>query len=111
MLFAFSRVFLIGCQLHSVLPHLRIKRTFIIVGTGSRAIDVCREMRSNPHFDYRLMGYIDSDPQTEYVSEYDVLGSIEDFRIDSHASGRRRSRHRAPDEVSIRDDWRHRRNL
>ena len=78
LIFMSVRLLLLGFH-YSVRPHLRTKRNFIIVGTGSRAIDVCREMRNNPDYEYSLVGFVDSDPQTAYVAETEVLGKIEDF--------------------------------
>lgn len=78
LLFTAARLLLVGFH-YSVRPRLRKKRNFIIVGTGSRAVDVCREMENNLDYEYNLVGYVDSEPQTAYVAKSQVLGSIEDF--------------------------------
>ena len=78
MLFTAVRLLLVGFN-YSIRPHLRTKRNYIIVGTGSRAIDVSIEMQSHLDHDYNLIGYVDSHPQMEYVAESDVLGSVDDF--------------------------------
>ncbi|WP_263382467.1 sugar transferase [Granulicella arctica] len=61
----------------SIRPHLREKRNLLIVGTGSRAIDVYEEMKSNRDLDYKLIGYVDSEPQAGYVSSEEIVGTID----------------------------------
>ncbi len=61
----------------SIRPHLREKRNLLIVGTGSRAVDVYTEMRANRDLDYTLVGYLDSDPQPGFVEPAQVIGATE----------------------------------
>jgi exopolysaccharide biosynthesis polyprenyl glycosylphosphotransferase len=76
MLMAVSRFFLLYFD-RSVRPHLRAKRNLLIVGTGSRAIDVYQEMKANRDLDYDLIGYVDSEPQTGFVPQEQIVGTID----------------------------------
>ncbi len=60
----------------SIRPHLRAKRNLVIVGSGSRAVDVYNEMKSNRDLDYNLVGYVDSDPVDGYVTADQIIGPI-----------------------------------
>ncbi len=61
----------------SIRPHLRAKRNLLIVGTGSRAVDVYQEMKANRDLDYTLLGYVDSEPQAGHVSSDQIVGTID----------------------------------
>lgn len=74
MMFA-ARVLLL-CFDHSIRQRFRTKRKLLIVGTGIRAVEVYKEMKSNRDLNYSLLGYIDSDPQTGYVASDQVIGSL-----------------------------------
>ena len=75
-LMMFSRVLLLYFD-RSIRPHLREKRNLLIVGTGSRAIDVYKEMKGNRDVDYKLIGYVDSEPQTGFVPAEQIVGTID----------------------------------
>jgi exopolysaccharide biosynthesis polyprenyl glycosylphosphotransferase len=61
----------------SIRPHLRARRNLLIVGTGSRAVDVYNEMKANRDLDYTLVGYVDSEPQAGHVGSDQIVGSID----------------------------------
>jgi len=58
-------------------PALRRSRNLIIVGTGERARQVFQEFKAHTEWDYRLVGFIDSEPQGGFVPSELVLGGID----------------------------------
>ncbi len=73
---ACSRAFLLYFD-RSIRPHLRSKRNLVIVGSGSRAVDVYTEMKANRDLDYNLIGYVDSDPVSGFISPEQIIGPID----------------------------------
>ncbi len=61
----------------SIRPHLRAKRNLVIVGSGSRAVDVYNDMKANRDLDYNLVGYVDSDPVAGFVAPDQIIGPID----------------------------------
>lgn len=62
-----------------VRPRFRGRRNFIIVGSGPRAATVYAEYLTNIDWDYRLMGFVDSEPQGGHVPADMILGGLEDL--------------------------------
>jgi exopolysaccharide biosynthesis polyprenyl glycosylphosphotransferase len=62
---------------HLLRPALRRTRNLIIVGSGERARRVFEELKGHHEWDYRLVGYVDSDPQASYVPAEMILGGME----------------------------------
>ncbi|SNT06421.1 exopolysaccharide biosynthesis polyprenyl glycosylphosphotransferase [Granulicella rosea] len=60
-------------------PRFREQRNFIIVGSGPRAARVYAECLANVEWDYRLTGFVDSEPQGGYVPADMILGGLNDL--------------------------------
>lgn len=78
LLMAFGRVVLLLWSAW-VTPRLRKARTLVIVGSGPRARDALRELEENAEWSYRLIGFVDSEPQAGFVSTAQILGGIDEL--------------------------------
>ena len=58
-------------------PRMRRQRSIIIVGSGPRARQVYDEFIVNPDWDYRLQGFVDSEPQGGHVPPELILGGLD----------------------------------
>ncbi len=58
-------------------PMLRRGRNLIIVGSGERARQVFEEFKLHTEWDYRLVGFVDSEPQGGFVPAELILGGID----------------------------------
>lgn len=56
-------------------------RRLLVVGTGKRAADFIKKIRSHPEWGFRLLGAIDDEPgrRIKKVKDTDVLGNINDL--------------------------------
>ena len=61
----------------TVRPRLRRTRSLIIVGSGERAQKVLTELQAHTEWDYRLVGFVDSEPQGGFVPAEMILGGID----------------------------------
>jgi len=62
-----------------VRPHLRKRKNLIIVGTGPQAQVAYREMEMHPEWRYNFLGFVDSKPQINDMTQGLILGSMEQF--------------------------------
>jgi exopolysaccharide biosynthesis polyprenyl glycosylphosphotransferase len=62
-----------------VRPHMRKRRNLIIVGTGPQAQMAYRELELHPEWRYNFLGFVDSDPQMNDMTQGLILGSMEQF--------------------------------
>jgi exopolysaccharide biosynthesis polyprenyl glycosylphosphotransferase len=62
-----------------VRPKLRPSRNLMIVGSGQRARQVYEEFKAHREWDYRLLGFVDSEPQSDFVPPEMVIGGIGDL--------------------------------
>ena len=60
-------------------PKLRPSRNLVIVGSGARAREVYLEFKAHSEWEYRLIGFVDSEPQNDFVPAELVLGGIDDL--------------------------------
>lgn len=60
-------------------PHMRKLRSAVVVGSGTRAENVCRELLSHPEWNYRFLGFVDSNPWTSAEIREQMLGKIADL--------------------------------
>jgi len=58
-------------------PMFRRDRNLIIVGSGERARQVFEEFKLHTEWDYRLVGFVDSEPQGGFVPAELILGGID----------------------------------
>ena len=65
-------------QLH-VRPNFRRTRNVIIIGSGTRAERVHKELMSNPEWNYKLQGFVDTRPFTTADMTGRRLGGINDL--------------------------------
>jgi exopolysaccharide biosynthesis polyprenyl glycosylphosphotransferase len=72
------RLAIAAFQLH-VRPHFRRTRNVIIVGGGTRAERIHKELMSHPEWSYKLLGFVDSRPFTTTDVTSRRLGSINDL--------------------------------
>ncbi len=57
-------------------PKLRPRRNLMIVGSGPRARQVFEEFKAHTEWDYQLLGFVDSEPQSDFVPPELILGGI-----------------------------------
>jgi exopolysaccharide biosynthesis polyprenyl glycosylphosphotransferase len=62
-----------------VRPHLRPTRNAVIVGSGSRGMAVREELRGHPEWDYKFLGFVDSNPREVPGTTEGLLGRINDL--------------------------------
>jgi len=62
-----------------VRPHMRKRKNLIIVGTGPQAQRAYLEMELHPEWRYNFLGFVDSDPQMNDMTQGLILGSMEQF--------------------------------
>jgi exopolysaccharide biosynthesis polyprenyl glycosylphosphotransferase len=62
-----------------VRPHMRKRRNLIIVGTGPQAQMAYRELELHPEWRYNFLGFVDSDPQMNDMTQGLILGTMEQF--------------------------------
>lgn len=55
----------------------RSRRNIVIVGTGPRALAIAQELKEHSSYDYRLLGFIDSDPRPEASIVAPVLAGFD----------------------------------
>jgi exopolysaccharide biosynthesis polyprenyl glycosylphosphotransferase len=60
-------------------PMFRRGRNLIIVGSGERARQVFEEFKLHTEWDYRLVGFVDSEPQGGFVPAELILGGIDEL--------------------------------
>lgn len=60
-------------------PRLRPSRNLMIVGSGARARQVYQEFKAHVEWDYRLLGFVDSEPQNDFVPPELILGGIDEL--------------------------------
>jgi exopolysaccharide biosynthesis polyprenyl glycosylphosphotransferase len=60
-------------------PVFRRRRNLIIVGSGERARRVFEEFKLHKEWDYRLVGFVDSEPQGGFVPAELILGGIDEL--------------------------------
>ena len=70
-----GRIFVLALQVLFRHP-LRRKRQVLIVGSGVRARQVAQQLESHPRWNYRLAGFVDSDPQSKDLA---ILGGVIDL--------------------------------
>jgi exopolysaccharide biosynthesis polyprenyl glycosylphosphotransferase len=63
----------------NVRPLFRTQRKLIILGSGARALQVYRDLKSHPNWDYSLLGFVDSEPQGGHVPSDMILGGTDDL--------------------------------
>jgi exopolysaccharide biosynthesis polyprenyl glycosylphosphotransferase len=73
-----SRVSLGAFYLY-VKPLLRRGRNAVVVGSGARAASICDELRSNPEWKYKFLGYVESKPREASGPNGQMLGRITDL--------------------------------
>jgi exopolysaccharide biosynthesis polyprenyl glycosylphosphotransferase len=73
-----SRVALGAFHLY-VKPHLRRGRNAVVVGSGSRAASIREELHSNPEWEYKFLGFVDTNPRESSESREQLLGSVSDL--------------------------------
>jgi len=64
-----------------VSPHLRPYRNLIIVGTGPLAQRAYRETMLHPGWRYNFLGFVDSDPQINELTEGQIIGDVEHLEV------------------------------
>lgn len=62
-----------------VRPHMRKRKNLIIVGTGPQAQMAYRELELHPEWRYNFLGFVDSDPQMNDMTQGLILGGMEQF--------------------------------
>ncbi len=70
-------VLLLGSR--KVGPRARSPRNLVVVGSGQRASLVMAELEAHAEWDYRLLGFVDSEPQGGFVPASMILGGIDDL--------------------------------
>jgi exopolysaccharide biosynthesis polyprenyl glycosylphosphotransferase len=66
---------------HQIIPRLSTPQNTLIVGAGEVGQMLARKLRKHPHYNLRLVGFLDDDPHpvAEDLSEVPVLGSEDDL--------------------------------
>ena len=62
-----------------VRPLMRRRRSVVICGTGLRARALALELATHPDYNYMLMGFVDSDPQSACDRLAPLLGGVEEM--------------------------------
>jgi exopolysaccharide biosynthesis polyprenyl glycosylphosphotransferase len=62
-----------------VRPHMRKRKNLIIVGTGPQAQMAYHELELHPEWRYNFLGFVDSDPQRNDMTQGLILGGMEQF--------------------------------
>lgn len=62
-----------------VRPRMRPSRNLMIVGSGARARQVYEEFKAHSEWEYRLVGFVDSEPQSDFVPAEMIIGGIGDL--------------------------------
>lgn len=62
-----------------VKPHFRERKHAIVVGSGPRAEQVCHELLADSQWDYRFLGFVDSNPWRASETVDKMLGKINDL--------------------------------
>lgn len=75
-LFCCTRLLLFTLQVF-VRPRFRRKRQAVIVGSGSRARQMAQQLQNHPRWNYRLLGFVDSEPQSEGIEILGGVGELE----------------------------------
>jgi len=60
-------------------PLFRTQRKLIILGTGARALQVYKDLKLHPNWDYSLLGFVDSEPQGGFIPPEMILGGTHEL--------------------------------
>ncbi|MDR3734792.1 MAG: sugar transferase [Acidobacteriaceae bacterium] len=64
-----------------VRPHMRPYKNFIIVGTGPQAQKARREMTQHPGWRYNFLGFVDSAPQVNEMTDGLIIGGLDQLEM------------------------------
>ena len=72
------RVLIAGFHLY-VRPRFRQSKDVVVVGSDSRAAQVCRELSAHPEWDYTFLGFVDPNPWSAPGEGNRMLGRVADL--------------------------------
>jgi exopolysaccharide biosynthesis polyprenyl glycosylphosphotransferase len=74
----FQRAVIAGFYIYAR-PYFRHSKDVVVVGSGSRALQVCQELSAHPEWDYRFLGFVDPNPWNAPGGQDRMLGPVADL--------------------------------